>query len=51
MKRNAIAGNPAATAASLQFFTDGDLERIHLATLKVLKKVGFILKATRLLKS
>lgn len=40
MKRNHIAGYPAATACNLQMFTDGDLERIHLATLEVLAHVG-----------
>jgi len=40
MKRNAIAGYPAATAASLNMFTDGDLEQIHLATLEVLEQTG-----------
>lgn len=40
MKRNHIAGYPAATACNLQMFTDGDLERIHLSTLEVLDRVG-----------
>lgn len=40
MKRNHIAGYPSATAANLSLFTDGDLERIHLATLEILERVG-----------
>lgn len=40
MKRNHIAGYPAQTAFNLSVFTDGDLERIHLATLEILEHVG-----------
>ncbi len=40
MKRNHISGYPSQTATSLELFTDGDLERIHLATLEVLERVG-----------